>query len=145
MKLLQFDKMTQENIRLKQEMQRVFQITSAHSVVDLAEQIQQLKLQKQQVETELEVLQNKTVEERTEMQAKLELERKRIQEQEYQQSTAEKQQLKLQYDSLLNQQIQQNQQIVNQLTGQLKQLQLELNKLGLENRSLKETAVTAQK
>ena len=45
MKLLQFDKMTQENIRLKQEMQRVFQITSAHSVVDLAEQIQQLKLQ----------------------------------------------------------------------------------------------------
>lgn len=90
MKLLQFDKMTQENMRLKQEMQRVFQITSAHSVVDLAEQIQQLKLQKQQVETELEVLQNKTVEERTEMQAKLELERKRIQEQEYQQSTAEK-------------------------------------------------------
>lgn len=145
MKLLQFDKMTQENMRLKQEMQRVFQITSAHSVVDLAEQIQQLKLQKQQVETELEVLQNKTVEERTEMQAKLELERKRIQEQEYQQSTAEKQQLKLQYDSLLNQQIQQNQQIVNQLTGQLKQLQLELNKLGLENRSLKETAATAQK
>ena len=58
------------------------------------------------METELEVLQNKTVEERTEMQAKLELERKRIQEQEYQQSTAEKQQLKLQYDSLLNQQIQ---------------------------------------
>lgn len=43
-KLLQFDKMSQENIRLKQEMQRVFQITSAHSVVDLAEQIQQLKL-----------------------------------------------------------------------------------------------------
>lgn len=36
------------------------------------------------METELEVFQNKAVEERTEMQAKLELERKRIQEQEYQ-------------------------------------------------------------